>query len=425
MDSHMDPGSLIARVGGRWAGHDLQRQFQGEVAELLGRRNRNFPGAQPVSFAAKHITELKREDYYVCEKTDGMRYLMYLTRDGERDIHYLIDRKNDYYYVPGLHFPHHEDPTFKRFHTDTILDGELVEDQYPDKPPVVKFLIFDCLVLDGNSLMQRPLDKRLAYCKSYVLKPYHAMLKQDPSIHQAFVIEDKATEFSYALEKMFKDIIPRVKKLHGNDGLIFTCKNTPYKFGTDEHILKWKPPEENTVDFLMHIEWATYEPDNEDPDRSPQMDYDALPVRFGLYIYHGNGADYAHVGDLHVMPSEWEDWKARRKPLQDIIVECYQEDLTKDMASTDSSDGMNGENVNAHANEATNGSGQTRRWRFHRFRDDKTDANHVTTYQSVIESIEDHITEDDLLSSANDIRTAWKSRNADQEKKQAPRPGGK
>ncbi|KIW14546.1 hypothetical protein PV08_07330 [Exophiala spinifera] len=422
MDYHVDPDSLIARVGGQWAGPDLQREFQAEVADLLGRRNRNFPGAQPVSFAAKHIAELKREDYYVCEKTDGMRYLMYLSRDGDRDIHYLIDRKNDYYYVPGLHFPHHEDPTFKRFHTETILDGELVEDTYPDRPPEVKFLVFDCLVLDGNSMMHRPLDKRLAYCKSFVIKPYQAMVKQDPSIHQPFVIEDKSTEFSYALEKMFKDIIPRVKKLHGNDGLIFTCKNTPYKFGTDEHILKWKPPEENTVDFLMHIEWATCEPDPEDPDQSPQNDYDAFPARFGLYIFHGNGGDYAHVGDLYVLQSEWDEWKRRRKPLQDSIVECYQEDLTKDMPGSDSSDGMNG--TKAHAN----GSGQTKQWRFHRFRDDKVEANHVSTFQSVIESIEDHITEEDLLANAYDIRTAWKLRNAEQEKRQAPpaaRPGGK
>lgn len=414
MDPHTDPTSLIARVGGQWAGRDLQREFQAEVAELLGRKSRSFPGAQPVSFAAKHIQELKREDYYVCEKTDGLRYLMYLTQDGNRDIHYLIDRKNDYYYVPGLHFPHHEDPTFNRFHTDTILDGELVEDIYPDRPPVIKFLVFDCLVLDKNSLMQRPLDKRLAYCKTYVLKPYQAMLKQDPDIVQPFVIEDKATEFSYALEKMFKEIIPKVKKLHGNDGLIFTCKNTPYKFGTDEHILKWKPPQENTVDFLLHIDWAQMEPDPEELDQSPQDDFEAFPSRFGLYISHGND-NYAHVADLYVEPAEWEEWKHGPRPLQHCIVECFQEDLSMELASMPGRNGMNG----------TNGSNQPRRWRFHRFRDDKTEANHISTYTSVIESIEDHVTEEDLLASAGEIRTAWKTRNAEQDRRQGSRAGGR
>lgn len=39
-------------------------------------------------------------------------------------------------------------------------------------------------------------------------------------------------EFSYALEKMFNVVLPNLK--HGNDGLIFTCRNSPYKFGTDD-----------------------------------------------------------------------------------------------------------------------------------------------------------------------------------------------
>jgi len=68
----------------------------------------------------------------------------------------------------------------------------------------------------------------------------------------------------------------------------------------------------------------------------------------------------------------------------------------------------------------TNGSAEPRRWRFHRFRDDKTEGNHVSTYTSVIESIQDHVTEDDLLASAGEIRTAWKARN-----QQGARPGGK
>ncbi|EXJ90909.1 mRNA guanylyltransferase [Capronia coronata CBS 617.96] len=409
MDTYTDPNSLIARVGGQWAGAELQRDFQREVAELLGRRNRSFPGAQPVSFAARHIQELKREDYFVCEKTDGIRYLMYLTEDAERDIHYLIDRKNDYYYVPGLHFPHHEDPTFHRYHTNTILDGELVEDKYPDRPSEIKFLVFDCLILDGTMLMQRPLDKRLAYFKSHVLQPYRQMFKQNPEIARPFVVEDKATEFSYALEKMFKDVIPKVKRLHGNDGLIFTCKNSPYKTGTDDHILKWKPPSDNTVDFLLHITWAKAEPEPDDPDQSPQDDYYAFPESFGLFIFCGNDGQYAPVGELHVEPAEWETWKGLNRPLQDCIVECFQEDVGANPPPPQSNGFANG----------SHGLDHSRRWRFHRFRDDKTDANHITTFQSVIESISDHVTEEDLLAHADEIRKAWKQRDSETKKREA------
>ncbi|KAK5050611.1 hypothetical protein LTR84_003893 [Exophiala bonariae] len=398
-----DPQSLIARVGGIWAGAELQHTFQNEVAALLGRSNRSFPGAQPVSFAGKHLQELKKQDYYVCEKTDGLRYLMYLTEDKGHGIHYLIDRKNDYYYVPNLYFPHHDDKAPNKFHTGTILDGELVEDKFPDRDSVTKYLVFDCLVLDNNTLLQRPLDKRLGYFKAHVLEPYNAYFKSLPDPHKRpFVVEDKSTEFSYGLEKMFKEIIPRVKQLHGNDGLIFTCKNTPYKSGTDEHILKWKPPSENTVDFLMHIDWPLYVPDPDDPDQSRQPDYHAFPSQFGLYINHGNDK-YAYIDDMFVTPEEWEEWKSLNRPLQDSIVECFQEDVLRDKSP------LNGTTTNG---DAAYSSGNTRRWRFHRFRDDKTDANHISTYESVIQSIHDHVTEEDLLANAEGIRSAWKIRDA-------------
>jgi mRNA guanylyltransferase len=408
-DYHFDPTALVARVGGVWAGN-LQRGFQYEVAELLQRRNTSFPGAQPVSFSARHIAELKKEDYFVCEKTDGIRYLMWLTRERTRPLTYLIDRKNDYYFVNGVYFPHHEDKSgrYERFHDQTILDGELVEDHISKTESVMKFLVFDCLILDGNSLMHRPLDKRLAYFKSFVLEPYRAMLKANPpktdEEKPPFTVEDKSTEFSYGLEKMFKEIIPKVKQLHGNDGLIFTCKDTPYHPGTDQHILKWKPPGENTVDFLLHITWPTSDPDQYDPDQSPQEDYLAFPEDFGLYVNYGGRSgvnEYERHGTLYVPPEEWEHLKSLGKPLQDAIVECYQEEVPAQIS--------NGSQNGSHDN--TNGN-PTRRWRFHRLRDDKQEANHITTFNSVIDSIEDHVTEDDLLKQAEEIRSCWKARDA-------------
>lgn len=41
-------------------------------------------------------------------------------------------------------------------------------------------------------------------------------------------------ELSYAIEWMFEGILPKLP--HGNDGLIFTCRTSPYKFGTDENM---------------------------------------------------------------------------------------------------------------------------------------------------------------------------------------------
>ena len=400
-----DPESLVTAVGGVKADEKLTDMFRKEVASLLSRHNLGFPGAQPVSFSNRHLTELMRQDYYVMEKTDGIRFLMYCTRDGpDNEIHYLIDRKNDYYFIPMLHFPVPDDPTFNQFHSDTLLDGELVRDVYPNGQSELKFLVFDCLFIDGKSLMQRTLDKRLAYFKEMILRPYRQMYKTFPKEieRRPFAIEDKTTEFSYGVEKMFREIIPRVKKLHGNDGLIFTCRGTPYKIGTDEHILKWKPPEENTIDFLLRIHWTEYEADPSDPDQSPIIDYEAFPRDFELLVYFGGNDDYRPYDHLYLTQEEWSNLKSLGKPLQDSIVECWLEP-----ASSTS------QNNNGYTNGDSHVQGHPARWRFHRLREDKLNANHISTVESVMESIQDAVSEDDLIRAAGGIRDAWKRRQAE------------
>ena len=365
----------------------LAEEFRREVARLLGRTSLSFPGAQPVSFAARHILELQKQDYYVCEKTDGVRCLMYFaygdTESGNPEIHYLIDRKNDYRYVPDLHFPLPGDDTFQSFHNDTLLDGELVKDTYNNGEQQLKYLVFDCLVVDGQRLMHRTLDKRLGYFQEKILKPYNAMYRRYPEEkqHRPFAIEGKSTQFSYGIEMMFRDIIPKVKKIHGNDGLIFTCRRTEYQTGTDEHIVKWKPPTENTIDFRMRLEFPLLEPDTEDEAdgiTEPYADYDTLPI---FHLFALVSADkYRPFGEMYVSPSEWDDLKGLGIPLDNIVVECYQD--------------------------------EERRWRFHRIRDDKNEANHISTVEKVLESIEDHVSEEDLIRAAPAIKAAWKKRQA-------------
>lgn len=372
-------GNSVPTIPGIKAEGDLLVTFRREVAQLLGRKTQGFPGAQPVSFAARHKLELQKQDYYVCEKSDGIRCLMYLTGDGPQEITYLIDRKNDYYHVPFLHFPISSEQE-REFHTGTLVDGELVNDTMPNGSIQLKYLVFDCLILDSSSLMHRSLDKRLAYFRDKVFTPYRELYKKYPEEIQylPFVVDFKNMELGYGIEMMFREILPNLA--HGNDGLIFTCKNSPYQFGTDQHILKWKSEGENSIDFRLKLEFPLRDPDSDDPDEDGNLtqypDYSAMPT-FNLKVFRTDGKD-DHFSYMYLEEQEWEEMAVVDLPMNDRIVECYLD--------------------------------EQHRWRFLRFRDDKQEANHITTVESVLQSIKDKVSKEDLITLAKFIRDEWKKR---------------
>ena len=296
----------------------------------------------------------------------------------------MIDRKNEYYFQQGLHFPVPNDETFQRFHIDTIVDGELVNDRLPDGKYQLNYLVFDCLILDGKSLMQRTLDKRLAYFQDKVYNPYKDLYRRFPEevAYLPFIVRFKRMELSYGIEMMFRDILPNLP--HGNDGLIFTAKNRPYRFGTDEHIVKWKPESENSIDFQLNLDFPWRDPDSDEEaegDTEPKPDWDAKPTAT-LSVKHGHG-DHRPYADMYMTDDEWERLKGMGRPLQETIVECAQDDQ--------------------------------RRWRFLRFRDDKNDANHIRTVESVMESIQDRVGRRDLTAAAKKMKDEWKKREQEQQ----------
>ncbi|CAG9937807.1 unnamed protein product [Clonostachys rosea f. rosea IK726] len=352
-----------------------------DVADLLGRSQLGFPGAQPVSFAKQHLDELTKKDYFVCEKSDGIRYLLYSTEDQGREAHFLIDRKNDYWYInnSNLHLPLPDNPT--GFHTQTIIDGELVWDKLDDGSKRPTFYMFDCLVMDGLRLMDRTLDKRLAYLRERLWIPYETLFKNFPDEieFQPFILKSKEFQVGYGLKNMFEKILPNLR--HENDGLVFTCRTTPYKYGTDPHILKWKQPEDNTVDFRLKLKFHDIEPTEEERREGlgSWTDYDSLPIsQLLVFTGHDGPEKYEYFEDVHITEEEWERLKALQIPLDDMIVECYLD--------------------------------QQRRWRIVRSRIDKPEANHSSTVTSVLKSIQDGVTEQNLLQKENDIRLAWKAR---------------
>jgi len=74
------------------------KHFTSEIKQKAGERIsqwnffEKFPGAQPVSFDFDDIMKIQERKTIVCEKTDGMRYLLCEIAMGDQNLIFLIDR---------------------------------------------------------------------------------------------------------------------------------------------------------------------------------------------------------------------------------------------------------------------------------------------------------------------------------------------
>ncbi|KAG6829641.1 hypothetical protein H0H92_003974 [Tricholoma furcatifolium] len=381
------PGNLVSRNS------EQENWLKAHVAKICHMDRPRFPGSQPVSFGIRDLDKLEsaecvlcidgdsawslyRDSYWVCEKSDGVRVLFLINTNlvtGEQAL-YLIDRHYTFHQLGGIFFPHHENPMMPL--RDTLIDGELVIDVDPHtKAQTLRFLAFDCLVVDEANVMSRPLDKRYGRLQEWFYKPYAKMLKDHPQTvaSQPFDIRVKEINNSYNVEKVFTFDIPTLQ--HENDGLIYTCVNTPYTPGTDPHIMKWKPPSENSIDFKLVLRFP---PMRNQPDKP---DFHAKPI-FLLHVWTGNdrsGPRYEQYDEMYVDDEEWEKLKRSREQIDDRIVEVHWDPAVS-------------------------------HWRMMRFRDDKPNGNHRDVVENIIQSIIDGVEKDALLARSASIRTAWKQR---------------
>lgn len=347
------PGVLAPKEG--------VREIMVEIAQLLKAPNLNFPGAQPVSFTHSSVNDLLREDFLVCEKSDGLRCLMLLSEfvsaeTGSEERVYLITRKKEVSWVQNIHIAA-SNP--RGFHVGTLLDGELIL----TKDGKVRFLAFDILAHEGKILLDRNLEKRLGYLDELVCKPFVRFCQQEPqaAANFDFKIYMKAMSQSYRL-----DSVIRQEREHHSDGLIFTSVQAPYICGTNKHILKWKPADENSLDFAIRLDFK--ELDN------GEFDYNSKP-KFTLLAWTGpSEQDY---GTLSVSDELWEKWKSLNECLNYRIVEVVRED---------------GE------------------YKFMRFRDDKEHGNHINVVKEVEKSIADDIGLEELETYIPQIREKWYER---------------
>ncbi|KAJ1511343.1 Dcp1p-Dcp2p decapping enzyme complex alpha subunit [Coelomomyces lativittatus] len=193
----------------------------------------------------------------------------------------------------------------------------------------------------------------------YVLKPLKLMEIERTDLFSRipFSIESKDMQLSYHIKKIFEEM-PNL--FHKSDGIIFTSSEDVYTLGTDENIIKWKPAEENTVDFKLFVK--------------------NNPLDFDLHLWYG--AD-DHRFHSHLCVTDNETIKLLSLS-QGRIIECSWS--------------------NDHPGN----------WKFVRFRSDKNTANHVDVYKKIMLSIRDSVTSEELLAEVSNIKRQWKNREASQ-----------
>ncbi|TIA93666.1 hypothetical protein E3P81_00829 [Wallemia ichthyophaga] len=342
------------------------------VQELCQTRSKSFPGSQPVSFGWKSLQALEKEDYWVCEKSDGVRCLLLILTNGTTNEQetYFIDRKNVYRRIRGLYFPNYKDSTLLTPANKTLIDGELVIDH--DKKSgkdKLRYLVFDLLVLETEDIYNMRLGSRYGRLRSWVVEPFLKSLAKRGNPSQPLEIKLKVMDLAYAIDHVFKTHIPNLQ--HGNDGLIFTCVESGYVFGTDSRIIKWKDPSENSIDFRISLRFSASD------DNTNTCDFAKKPL-CELQQWEG-GKLYNWFDNWDISEEEWQNF------LKDGI------DLHNKIAE-----------FSWMKNEEN--------WRFLRFRDDKNDANHSTVVEKVTESIEDGVEAHQLIKKSSRIRSEWKSR---------------
>jgi mRNA guanylyltransferase len=220
-----------------------------------------FPGSQPVSIENRHFPILKSNPYLVCEKTDGVRYMMIAFMFENKKITVCINRALDMF-TCALNFKR---PVYE----GTILEGELYEEN--------TFMIYDALMTCGTLLRENDFLDRLKQIEE--LKKLLTILKYD-SVKLVIKTFYPIGEFAEFLNEHLSNVTQKT------DGLIFTPVNCHVKTGTHQTMFKWKPRDKNTIDFQVKEKgnsWSLYVQEKGNLVYESSVFANRVPMEIGIH----------------------------------------------------------------------------------------------------------------------------------------------
>lgn len=215
-----------------------------------------FIGSKPVNLLHKSIATIRRRDYFVTEKSDGTRYLLFVVNDiqSRQPIAVLMDQNKTIFKMRGSH------EIGRALSVGTVLDGELVCNR-TFKETV--FLVFDVLMIQDRPELHHAFGVRMQKierdimprCTEYINRAASVVDSVDRPTKVIRKVFYSKRDLSTLISKMCFEDGERVfmdgpRRHHKSDGIIFQ-PDTPYKFLSDIDLLKWKWPELQSVDLQV------------------------------------------------------------------------------------------------------------------------------------------------------------------------------
>lgn len=210
----------------------------------------HFPGANPVSIEKKDFARLQADDFLAALKTDGVRYMLLLTKTAnDEPLAVMIDRAKRVYEVEVWA---NED----FFEEGSLYEGELVWEH-----DALTFIVFDVIRAKGVSCIHLSYRERIQVLYNTILCVSDSHTNE--SIEHMISEECKflARNNEYNMHIAPKKCVPkaslaalwneRFQSKHRNDGIIFTLNSACVETGTSTSILKWKPSHSVDVRFEL------------------------------------------------------------------------------------------------------------------------------------------------------------------------------
>ena len=240
------------------------------ILKIFKLTQQTFPGAQVKTVEQKDLTKIQETKYAVTDKANGTRCLLYINNNGV--LIYLMDMKLNIKKIQKK-----GGGVYDKEKT-TVLDGELILDT---TEKTYRFFAFDILAHESKMVQDKNLGERYGLMQKVLFElanvpapapapspGKHILMLQEQQTFTLNMIEDPLVTFVLSLKTY--NMGPRAAEQiwaqaqtgqfpYTLDGLIFTPFEEAYPFGstTWNTQFKWKPAEENSIDFLLQHKSAT------------------------------------------------------------------------------------------------------------------------------------------------------------------------